>query len=160
MFKIGDLVVFNSDNTQHYAGYYPSVKEGSPLRITDVIDNELSIKVTPLDSVTPSYSWSSNRFALYDGTDETPLTATVTSTSKTIVKTIEVKEEVINLQLTRREATLLANIFNKIGGNPDRTPRGEVDKISKRLKDINIFPSDDGTVANHAIYYGEYKGKF
>lgn len=85
--------------------------------------------------------------------------ANASVTTNKVEKTIVVEEEVITLALNRAEATILMDIFSRIGGDPETTRRGLVDNMNDALRKIGVWGTDqkDMDDKNRAIYFNEVK---
>ena len=77
--------------------------------------------------------------------------ATVTSQRVEIVATRV--EEVVTLQMTRAEAETLVAILENVGGNPEKTRRGDSDTIRAALLRTDV--SRDGISMTGSVYFNE-----
>lgn len=74
----------------------------------------------------------------------------VEAVTKTVVQ--EVEPEKVILTLTAKEAGVLASIFAKIGGDPDKSYRGVMDDIQHALRRVGYsWDSGDGRKAYTTI---------
>ena len=59
-----------------------------------------------------------------------------------VTKTVTAKVEVVNLELTREEASALRQVLGSVGGPPATTRRSLIDSITVALNDVGIKPRD------------------
>ena len=60
-------------------------------------------------------------------------------------------EEFIKLTLTLKEAEALQRIFRSVGGHPETSPRGDIDRIMNALYDADVRPCNRETTGS--IYF-------
>lgn len=59
-----------------------------------------------------------------------------------VTKTVTTEVEVVNLELTREEASALRQVLGSVGGPPSTTRRGLIDSIMWALNDIGVKSRD------------------
>ncbi len=69
--------------------------------------------------------------------------------------TVETTETKVTLEMTGEEAEVLLKMFNNIGGDPDRGPRGTIDPLRRALVHAGIKPNDDVNV-REGMYLGKW----
>ena len=65
---------------------------------------------------------------------------------------IPVESYTVNLALTQREAEVLRTVLNRVGGHPDKTARGDINKITRALRSIDVQPYYSTSSYEHFEY--------
>ena len=155
MFKVGDKVSFNKDNIRCINDFSTNIDN---IFIVDKVDGGTDplLRVRPFDSYCKGISYFAYRFEPYHEKEETELKATVQIKEKEVVT--KVTEKIVNLPLTEREASLLLQIFDKIGGIPKNSARGEIREIHQRLIATEILKANEPFQERaEYLYYANYK---